>query len=246
MQRTERLLNLVQILRRHRRPVTAAAMAEELVVSVRTIYRDVGDLQSTGVPIRGEAGIGFVLDPGFDLPPLMFTSDELEALMLGASFVRERADPGLVRAAEDAVAKILAVLPSAAKPVFLDAPVMAPSFRSPPADGIDLAALRRVLRSGRKLAIHYRDEQGRETERTVWPIVLAYLEGARMLVAWCELRAGFRTFRADRIKRMEELAERCPERRAVLFKRWEEARRRERDEAAGGAATGFAHKVGRA
>lgn len=223
MHRTERLLGLVQMLRRHRRPVTGEAMAREFSVSVRTIYRDVLHLQGSGVPIRGEAGIGYVLDPGFDLPPLMFSPDELEALMLGARFVQERGDPGLVRAADDAVAKIHAVLPAALKPVFADASVFAPAWRDAPPDGVDLGVVRRALRAGRKLGIHYRDEQGRATVRTIWPIAVGYWSATRIVVAWCELRAGFRHFRADRIERLEERDERYPTGRATLLARWREA-----------------------
>ncbi|MBT9287935.1 helix-turn-helix transcriptional regulator [Prosthecodimorpha staleyi] len=221
MNRTERLLAMVQMLRRHRHPVTADAIAREFTVSVRTVYRDVIDLQATGVPVRGEAGIGYVLDPGFDLPPLMFTADELEALMLGARFVRERGDPGLVRAAEDATAKILAVLPPALKPVFADASVFAPNYREPLHDRIDLAVVRRALRAGRKLEIAYRDLQDRPSERIIWPIAVGYMEASRMVVAWCELRQGFRHFRADRIERMTELDLRYPARRSVLLKSWQ-------------------------
>ncbi|MEJ1159392.1 helix-turn-helix transcriptional regulator [Prosthecomicrobium sp. N25] len=228
MQKTERLLNLVQILRRHRRPVTADTIAGEFGISVRTVYRDILQLQGTGVPIRGEAGIGYVLDPGFDLPPLMFGADELEALMLGANFVKERGDPGLVRAAEDAIAKILAVIPAPLKPVFADAQLIAPSYREAAEDRVDLGILRRALRNGRKLGLAYRDEKGAFTQRTVWPIALGYLEAARILIAWCELRQGFRHFRTDRIDRVDELAERYPTRRAVLLKSWNEHMEAER------------------
>jgi predicted DNA-binding transcriptional regulator YafY len=220
MQKTERLLNIVQILRRYRRPVTAETIAEEFGVSVRTVYRDILQLQGTGVPVRGEAGIGYVLDPGFDLPPLMFGADELEALMLGARFVKERGDPGLVRAAEDAVAKILAVIPPPLKPIFADAPLIAPTYREPAPDAVDLGVVRRALRAGRKLRIAYRDEKTQFTERVVWPVAVGYWEAARILIGWCELRQGFRHFRTDRIERVEELAERYPTRRAVLLKSW--------------------------
>src|ERR1700733_8260617 len=120
MARTDRLLSLVQLLRRHRRPVTAAAMAEELGASIRTIYRDVAALIANRVPVRGEAGIGYVLDPGFDLPPMMFTTDEVEAILIGMRWLRERGDPALARAADDVVAKVGAVLPTSLKPLLFD------------------------------------------------------------------------------------------------------------------------------
>lgn len=229
MQRTERLLALVQILRRHRRPVTAEAIAREFDVSVRTVYRDILQMQGQGVPIRGEAGIGYVLDPGFDLPPLMFSADELEALMLGARFVEERADPALVRAAQDAVAKIHAVLPPALKPVFLEAPVMTPAWRRAAPERIDLGLVRRALRAGLKLDLDYSDEQGRATRRTVWPITIAYMDASRILVAWCELRQDFRSFRTDRIQAIGERTDRYPARRSVLLKTWQAGHRKERE-----------------
>lgn len=241
MQRTERLLALIQILRRNRRPVTAETIAQEFEVSVRTVYRDILQMQSTGVPIRGEAGLGYVLDPGFDLPPLMFSADELEALMLGARFVEERADPGLVRAAQDAVAKILAVLPPALKPVFTEAPVIATAIRRTAPDRVDIGLVRRALRTNTKLDLDYVDEQGRATRRTVWPITLAYVEASRMLVAFCELRQDFRSFRTDRIQAIGERTDRYPARRAVLLRRWQQEREAERAACAGG--TGLARRT---
>lgn len=228
MARSDRFLALVQMLRRHRQPVTAEAIAREFDVSVRTVYRDIVHLQGAGVPIRGEAGIGYILDPGFDLPPLMFSPDELEALMLGARFVQDHGDPGLARAADDAIAKIMAVLPPALKPLFADAPVFASPVWNRPEDRVDAGLLRRAIRAGRKLRIDYADEQGRRTERVVWPIAVGYMAASRMLVAWCELRSAFRTFRADRIERLDELDVRYPTRRAVLLKAWQEQTRHEK------------------
>lgn len=227
MKRSDRLLALVQILRRHRYPVTAQALAAEVEVSERTLYRDIAALQASGAPVRGEAGIGYVLDPGYDLPPLMFTADELEALMLGARFVQERGDLSLARAAEDAVAKIEAVLPKALRPVFSQAPLFAPLFRGAAPERIDVAEVRRAIRDSRKIAIVYVDEQGRRSERRIWPFAIGYFDATRMIVSWCELRAGFRHFRTDRIETMTVLGERYTERRTALFERWEVAMARE-------------------
>lgn len=224
MARAERLIALTQALRRRRRPVTANQLADELRVSDRTIYRDIVTLQGSGVPIRGEAGVGYILDAGFDLPPLMFTVEECEALMLGARFVRERADPQLVRAVEDAIAKIEAVLPAALRPHLAEAPLYAPIFGEPALDVVDVAVLRGAMREGRKIRLAYRDVAGSETIRILWPVLIAYYEQKCGLVAWCELRADFRFFRTDRMLALDVLSERIPRRRAVLVREWERSR----------------------
>lgn len=221
MARSERLLTLTQALRRRRRPVTAATLAAELQVSERTIYRDVASLQGTGVPIRGEAGIGYILEPGYDLPPLMLTPEEGEALMLGARFVRERGDPELRRIIDDAIAKIEAVLPESTRLSLREAPLYAPLYGSLPIDRISASQMRRAVRDNRKLWISYRDPNGQETERTVWPVLLGYFERSRVLIGFCELRQDFRTFRTDRMLAIQVLDERLPLRRAVLLRQWE-------------------------
>ncbi len=220
MRRADRLLRLIQVLRRARGPVTAAKIAGELEVTVRTVYRDVASLIGNRVPVLGEAGVGYVLGEGFDLPPLMFTPDELEALMLGARIVQQRGDPSLSNAAVDAVAKIAAVVPKPLRPVLLDAPLMPPTCNRPLVERIDAALIRKALREQRKLHISYEDEKAAKTERIVWPIALGYLEDRRLLVAWCELRQAFRHFRTDRIDSASVLAARLPEHRDRLFKRW--------------------------
>ena len=220
MRRADRLMRLIQVLRRARGPVTAASIASELEVTIRTVYRDVASLIGNRVPILGEAGVGYVLGEGFDLPPLMFTPDELEALMLGARIVEQRGDPSLSHAAVDAVAKIAAVVPKALRPVLLDAPLMPTTCNRPLVERIDAALIRKALREQRKLHISYEDEKAVRTERIVWPITLGYLEDRRLLVAWCELRNAFRHFRTDRIDEASILAARLPEHRDRLFKRW--------------------------
>jgi predicted DNA-binding transcriptional regulator YafY len=221
MRRADRLLRLVQILRRSRGPITAARIAAELEITVRTVYRDMAALIGNGVPVIGEAGVGYVLGDGFDLPPLMFNPDELEALMLGARLVEARADPALSLAAADAVTKIAAVLPKPLRPILLEAPLMSTRYREQLSDHIDVALVRTALREQRKLAISYVDEKGEATERIVWPVVLGYLEDRRILVAWCELRCDYRHFRTDRIMQANVLTDRLPKHREKLFKEWQ-------------------------
>ncbi len=229
MARADRLMQLTQALRRHRRPVTAAALAEETGVSERTIYRDIISLQISGVPVRGEAGIGYVLESGFDLPPLMFTPEECEALMLGLRFVRERSDSGLQRVIDDTRAKIEAILPPALKESFNSASLFAPVYRQREVARIDEGALRRALREWRKIRIRYRDVKEEETNRVIWPVALGYFETTRGLSAWCEMRQGFRHFRTDRIEELTLLDEKIPRRRALLIRDWEDSIERERE-----------------
>ncbi len=220
MSRSERLLTLLQALRRHRRPVSGRALAEELGVSLRTLYRDVATLQAQGADIEGEAGIGYVLKPGFMLPPLMFSQEEIEALVLGMRFVARRADGPLSDAATNALAKIAAVLPAdLTGEIDSGSLIVGPSQPSIP-DGVELALLRRAIRMERRLAIRYRDREAAASERVIWPFALAFFDETRVLAAWCEMRQGYRHFRADRIERAEMLDSRYPRRRAALLKEW--------------------------
>ena len=220
MRRADRLFQIIQVLRRARAPVTADAIAVELETSKRTIYRDIADLIGQRVPIRGEAGVGYVLEDGFDLPPLALTPDEIEAAVLGAQWVAVHGDPVLARAAQDLRAKLMASVPERLRPLLLD-PALGPSpYRKPIADPLDLAQVRAAIHAGRKLRLRYGDVGGAVTERIVWPIAIGYLDYARMLVAWCELRRAFRHFRADRVLEAFFMEDRFPERSAVLRARW--------------------------
>jgi len=220
MARSERLLDLLQLLRRHRQPVSGRALAEELGVSLRTLYRDVASLQAMGADITGEAGLGYVLKPGFHLPPLMFRPDELQALALGARWVADRADADLSEAARNALSRISAVLPPDLKAdLDTSALLLGPAKGFMP-DAVDTALLRQAIRGGRKLRLSYRDASNAASERVVWPFALAFFEGVRLLLGWCELRAGFRNFRTDRIVSAELLAERSPKRPPVLLQEW--------------------------
>ncbi len=198
-------------------------MAEELEVSLRTVYRDIADLITDGVPIRGEAGVGYVLGQGYDLPPLMFSVDELEAVMLGLRWVMRRGDPDLARAAQDSVAKVGTVLPEQMKTYLYDSPLMAPPSFKHVEDRVDLAALRLAIRDQRKVSISYKAENAPETARIIWPIAISYFDAQRLIIAWCELRQDFRSFRTDRMVKAEVLKEKYAERRKALLKRWTES-----------------------
>lgn len=219
MSRARRLLELLEILRRHRYPVTGAALAAELGISQRSLYRDIATLQSQGARIDGAAGLGYILRPGFTLPPLMFSEDEIEALSLGAQWVAERSDAGLAEAARNALAKIAAVLPPHLRGELGATGLMVvPGLRPPgPAHGLPL---RLAIRNEAKIRLGYRDSQDRSTERVVWPFALAYFDQVRVVTAWCELRGGFRNFRIDRIAALETLPERYPRGRQALMEEW--------------------------
>jgi predicted DNA-binding transcriptional regulator YafY len=220
MRRADRLFQIIQILRRHRGPVTADVIAGELETSKRTVYRDIADLAAQRVPIRGEAGVGYVLENGFDLPPLMLTQAEVEAAVLGAQWVASRGDPELARAAQDLIAKIGATVPERLRPLVLEPATRAvPNWRSQP-DRLDMTAARRAIHAGCKIHLTYRDEQERETERTVWPFAIGYHEAVRLLMTWCELRQDFRSFRTDRVANADFLADRYPDRPAALRAKW--------------------------
>ncbi len=195
-------------------------MAEELEVSLRTLYRDIADLITEGVPIRGEAGVGYVLGEGYDLPPLMFSTDELEAVMLGLSWVSRRGDADLARAAQDTIAKIGAVIPEKLRPFLFDSPLFAPPTFGIVQDRVDIAAIRQAIRDQRKVSIDYADENGTVTKRVTWPIGISYFDAQRLVIAWCELRKDFRTFRTDRMRTAALLPEKYTERRKILLKRF--------------------------
>ena len=220
MSRAERLLDLIQLLRGHRRPVSGATLAAELGISLRTLYRDIAALTAQGATIDGEPGIGYMLRPGFLLPPLMFAEEEIEALVLGSRWVADRADAPLAKAARNALAKIGAVLPDDLKGR-LDAPglLVAPLAKAAAGDAA-LPAIREAIRREWKLRIAYLDGNGRRTQRAVWPFALGFFERVRVIAAWCELRQGYRHFRTDRIVRIAVTETRYPRRRAAMLKEW--------------------------
>ncbi|WP_398484121.1 helix-turn-helix transcriptional regulator [Tardiphaga sp.] len=220
MRRADRLFQIIQVLRRTRKPLTADAIATELETSKRTIYRDIATLMGQRVPIRGEAGMGYILESGFDMPPLMLTPDEIEAAVLGAQWVMGHADPALATAAKDLIAKIADTVPEKLRPFVLEPASRArPNFIGIP-DALDMVQMRAHIHAGKKVRLCYRDESGRASERIIWPIAVGYLEAVRLLAAWCELRGDFRSFRTDRAVTTEYLDEKYPERREVLRSRW--------------------------
>jgi predicted DNA-binding transcriptional regulator YafY len=227
MRKADRLFQIIQILRRSTQPVTAAAMAEEIETSRRTIYRDIADLIGQRVPIVGEAGFGYMLDPTYDMPPLMLTPDEIEAVVLGAQWVAGRGDKILAGAARDVIAKIAAVVPEPLRPYAVEPSVGAKPGTVAAPDRIDLVELRRAIREGRKLRLRYCSEVGDETERTVWPVILIYGETHRVIVAWCELRQGFRHFRTGRMIEAKVLADSIALRRGELRRRWDQWREKQ-------------------
>ena len=204
MRRADRLFQIIQMLR-HDRVITAREIADALEVSERTIYRDVQDLSLSGVPIEGEAGIGYRLMRGFDLPPLMFNNEELAALVLGARMVSAWSDKGLARAAKQAIDKIESVIPEKLKPELLREDILVPDFNNTYSISDHLATLRNAIRQFTKIRFDYRREDGTESQRTVHPLGLFYWGKVWTLVAWCELRDGFRHFRVDRMSDLNEL-----------------------------------------
>jgi predicted DNA-binding transcriptional regulator YafY len=223
MSRAQRLIDLIQILRRHRRPVTGAALADEVGVSLRTLYRDIVSLQAQGADIAGEAGLGYVLRPGFTLPPLMFTPEEIEALALGSQWVLASADARLAKAARNAQAKIGAVLPPELSDVLDSSTLLVVRGRGAAAGEPALPVIREAIRLERKVAIDYVDAAGGRTRRVIWPFALAFFDQTRVVVAWCETRVAFRHFRTDRIAAIETAAARYPRRRTALLKEWRAA-----------------------
>jgi predicted DNA-binding transcriptional regulator YafY len=208
MRRADRLLRLVQLLRRQRRPITAKQISESLEVARRTVYRDIADLQASQVPIEGAAGLGYVLKPGYDLPPLMFSSDEIEAIVLGMRLVKDRGDLPLSHAAADVLAKIATVLPKSRTREMDRTNFFVPVRPVDEAGfGPYLPMLRKATQQSEKLRISYADAKDQVTRRTIWPLALIFYTHATSVCTWCELRQDFRMLRADRIKALENTGE---------------------------------------
>jgi len=220
MPRSDRLFDIIQALRGARKPMTAAALAEELEVTPRTVYRDIATLQARRVPIEGAAGVGYVLRKGFDLPPLMFTIDEVEAIAVGARMLKRVRDPALQRAADAVLAKVEAVVPERLRAHVADAHVYVSPGMAADAPGADLGAIRAAIRDSRKLYIGDADGEGRRTNRVIWPIAMAYYVDATLVGAWCELRADYRNFRIERIQSSKVLRDRFDQQGGRLFREW--------------------------
>lgn len=209
MRKADRLFEIIQILRR-RRVVKARELAERLEVSERTIYRDVQALIASRVPIDGEAGVGYSLRKGYDLPPLMFRPEEIEALVFGARIVKSWGDSEMARAADTALERIAPALPEHLRHLLADTVLWAPVSRQRAPLAFDLARLRAAIRERTKLRFRYRDEHGAQTTRTVRPLLLCFYGPVWLAGAWCELRSDFRFFRLDRMSEVEFLPDRFP------------------------------------
>lgn len=220
MSRAERLIDLLQSLRRRRKPVSAAVLAEELSVSDRTIYRDVETLRRQGAVIRGEAGIGFVLDGGFLLPPMMLTPSEIDTIMLGLSFAFNHGDTEIQESARNIAAKVRAVVPNGMDAHSAQAYLISGPAATAKNDG-NLAVIRQAMSSERRLRLRYRDHQTM-TDRMVWPISIGFMKDTNLLAAWCELRTDFRHFRTDRIEHIELTGRRFGRTRKQLLRDWRE------------------------
>ena len=234
MRRADRLFHIIQLIR-GRRLTTAAYLAQRLEVSERTIYRDIADLQLQGVPIEGEAGVGYRLGAGFDLPPMMFTQDEAKALVASVRMAQVWLDPALAQNAQDALGKIMSVLPVDARVAAEALAVYAPQGGLPESAQRTLQTLREAVQERRKIFINYRDLSEKASERTLRPLGCFYWGKVWTLAAWCEQRSDFRSFRVDRVTYVRSLDERFrdePGRTLADLARLNETRAREQGWAA--------------
>ena len=227
MRRADRLFEIIEILRRSRGPISGQSIGNELGVTRRTVYRDIAALTAQGVPIQGEAGVGYILESGFHMPPLMLTSDEIEAAILGAQWVQTRGEPELALAAEKLLTKIRTVAPTRFDTSFVE-PAVSVAPVDQPAEAMGAAEIRQAIRRQVKVAITYRDSRQTVTERVIWPILIGYRDEGRIVAAWCELREGFRYFRTDRILEGYLLTDRIPRRRDLLKAEWRVAMEEQR------------------
>lgn len=223
MRKADRLFEIIETMRASDGAVTAAQLSSELNVTERTIYRDVRGLQGQGVPIEGEAGIGYVLRPGFHLPPLMFTMDELEAVVLGARLAGQRGDDGLEKAAERVISKVKSVLPSHMQDRMDRVALYAPPTYDVGHGIVVMSEIRECIRAERKIRMDYESLSGQSSRRTIWPVAVAFFSGSTLLSAWCELRNDFRHFRTDRILNYEILNEKFNGGSGRLLRAWEQA-----------------------
>jgi len=219
MSRSHRLFELMQVLRRFRGTVSGEVLARETNVSLRTIRRDIATLQGMGANIEGEAGVGYILRPGFLLPPMSFTEEEIQALVAGAKWVNHQPDQALALAAQNALAKIGGVIPAEMKRALDDDDTFYVGGQED-VSGLDLGRVRHAMREQRKMRIVYTDEAGTTAARTIWPMMIGFVESQRFISAWCELRQEVRLFRADRIRSADFLEERYPGNRRQLIKEW--------------------------
>lgn len=221
MSRSQRLFDLLQLLRCHKYPVSATHLAQELSVSVRTIYRDIVTLQAQGAEIEGEAGLGYILKPTFTLPPLMFSAEELEALLLGADWVAKQANGEFSKVAKNAIAKISAVLPVDHSVKRSEDIIRVASIIEVPELTTELSDIRHSIKHQYKAEIKYQDAQGNISSRKIWPILIGLFQYHYVLVAWCQNRENFRNFRLDRIEQWQILEQKYLPHRRDLLKKWQ-------------------------
>jgi predicted DNA-binding transcriptional regulator YafY len=205
MRKASRLFEIMQILRVAKGPVTASHIAEQLEITIRSIYRDIAALQAMRVPIEGERGIGYILRPGFTLPPLMLTIEETEAIVLALALLEKTGDRSLKDAARQVSGKIAAVVPKPLSAAFSNNALYAWGAVAPVPNAVDLAKVRRAIRNEQKLSLDYRDEGGNASQRVIRPIALIYYSQTANIVGWCELRQAIRNFRADRVEQCAEI-----------------------------------------
>ena len=220
MRRADRLFDIIQALRAASAPLTAAQIADQLEVTTRTIYRDIASLQASRVPIEGAAGLGYVLRQGFDLPPLMFTRDEIEAILVGARLIKRTGDPGLQAAAQGVLSKLSVALPVHLRDHLDLAPVYVSPFGATTPSRADPDAIRMAIRERRKIRLDYVDGDGSPTDRVVRPLAMAYFVEATLLCGWCELRQDHRNFRLDRIEGMVVLTDDFAADHSRLMQEW--------------------------
>jgi predicted DNA-binding transcriptional regulator YafY len=213
-------LNLVEEFRKRRRPASGEDLARAVGVSIRTLYRDIASLRTMGADVAGEPGVGFVLRSGFLLPPVMFTAEEVDALVLGSRLVVDRADKQMAEAARRAMAKLSAVMPNDLSDRIDAQHMFVWSAADAVRETIDMTVLRRAIQVERKLRVTYKDTKGAASDRVVWPFLLGYFDGRRILAAWCENRNDIRHFRTDRMTSITETTTRYPRRRQDLIKDW--------------------------
>lgn len=220
MRRADRLFDIIQALRGKTQPTTASALAQKLEVTTRTIYRDIATLQARRIPIEGEPGLGYFLRKGFDLPPLMFTMEEVEAITVGTNLVHRIRDPKLQEAAESVLNKLQHTVPKELRSYLVSPRFYVSEGDTVRPDGIELLAVRNAIRACRKINITYIDEQQRRSRRTIWPIATVYYVDVTLIAAWCELREDYRHFRADRIATSEVLDERFATDSSAMMAEW--------------------------
>ncbi|HWU69226.1 MAG TPA: YafY family protein [Stenotrophobium sp.] len=220
MRRGDRLFEIIQLLRSATKPLTASSIAETLEVASRTVYRDIAALQARRVPIEGAPGLGYVLRRGFDLPPLMFTMEEVEAIDVGVRLVRRTGDAGLQQAAESVLSKVAVILPHVLREHLEASTFFVSDAGANTSPAVDLSAIRDAIRTTRKVRITYIDEQGEHSQRIIWPVAVAYYVQATLIAAWCELRQDYRHFRTDRIAAATVLDEVFSTQEAQLLEGW--------------------------